>query len=57
MIAPFSGLPHYDIAVAELYAAEESGKKGLRATAYRIRNAFVAYSDAVNYGQSEEVTV
>ncbi|MEU3618864.1 hypothetical protein ABZ725_42065 [Streptomyces sp. NPDC006872] len=54
MIAPFSGLPHYDVAVAELYVADGRGKKPLREAAYRIRDAFVAYEYAVNYGKPDE---
>lgn len=56
MIAPFSGLPHYDVAVAELHVTEVRGGKVLRAAAYRIRDAFVAYDYAVSYGKTDEET-
>jgi hypothetical protein len=54
MIAPFKGLPHYEVAVAELQVAAINGKKRLRAAAYRIRDAFVAYEYSVNYGKTDE---
>ncbi len=54
MIAPFKGLPHYDVAAREIHIASLNGKKRLRATAYRIRDAFVAYQYSVNYGKTDE---
>lgn len=57
MIAPFKGLPHYEVAVAELQLSSARGKKRLREAAYRIRDAFVAYEYAVNYGKTDEESV
>lgn len=53
MIAPFKGLPHYETAVTELMVAAVAGKKSLRGTAYRIRDAFSAYQYSVNYGKAD----
>lgn len=53
MIAPFSGLPYYDEAVTQIQLVSIVGKRELRETAYRIRDAFSAYDYAVNYGTPE----
>jgi hypothetical protein len=53
MVAPFEGLPYYDEAVTQIQLASISGKRELRSTAYRIRDAFVSYDYAVNYGKAE----
>jgi hypothetical protein len=53
MIAPFEGLPHFEDAVSQIRLSAVAGKRELRSTAYRIRDAYVSYDYATNYGKAE----
>lgn len=53
MISPYTGLPYYETAVAQLHIASCRGKRELHRAAYRMRDAFSAYEYSVNYGKAD----
>lgn len=55
MIARFKGLPHYEVAVAQLYVISGKGKRELRKAVTRMVAAFEAYNVAINYGKADEI--